>query len=83
MNEQEFHDPGTAERLEIIAATNAEAYTACVCRGVAMWLRKHYQEEVIGNVRLSKFMPEDMHQEDWGVDKEGKETLVFHHARTG
>jgi tetratricopeptide (TPR) repeat protein len=41
---QESPDPGMIEQLEMIAATDPEAYVAYVCRGVAMWLRKHYEE---------------------------------------
>jgi len=36
--------PGMAERLEMIAATDPEAYAAFVCRSVAMWLRQYYNE---------------------------------------
>jgi tetratricopeptide (TPR) repeat protein len=43
---QESPDPGMAERLGMIAATNAEAYAAYVCRGVTMWLCKHYEDAI-------------------------------------
>ncbi len=41
---QESPDHSVAERLEMIAATSPEAYATYVCRGVAMWLRKHYED---------------------------------------
>jgi tetratricopeptide (TPR) repeat protein len=41
---QESPNHSVAERLEMIAATSPESYAAYVCRGVAMWLRKHYED---------------------------------------
>jgi tetratricopeptide (TPR) repeat protein len=39
-------DPKMAERLETVAATAPENYTAYVCRGVARWLRGQNEESL-------------------------------------
>src|SRR6266516_533989 len=40
----EIPDVEVIERLEILATTDPEAYAAFVCRGVAKWLRRNFDE---------------------------------------
>jgi tetratricopeptide (TPR) repeat protein len=56
---QDNPDPGMAERLEMIAATDPEAYAAFVCRSVAMWLRKYYKEALIELEQAIQVGPEE------------------------
>lgn len=44
---QQKPDSEVAERLEAIAAAEPMQYSSYVCRGVAMWFRKNYQESLI------------------------------------
>ncbi len=49
---QERADLETAGRLESIAAADPQHYTACVCRGVALWIRE-YVEEALAELELA------------------------------
>jgi tetratricopeptide (TPR) repeat protein len=40
-------DSGVAERLEAIAEVDSHDYSAHVCRGVALWIREHFNEALI------------------------------------
>ena len=45
--DQKRPDAGMIERLEAIAALDQQDCWALICRGVALWLSRHYEEALI------------------------------------
>jgi tetratricopeptide (TPR) repeat protein len=61
----EIPDVEVIERLEILATTDPEAYAAFVCRGVAKWLRRNFDEALQELEQAIQLEPENWDPYFW------------------